>query len=110
MPVRVNLKPLDTMSALPYLGRMVVFNNSDWADLYGNLSKAQRRWGMVEKVLKNTGELVRSQVMLYKLVVQMVLLYRSNNCGVMEAMHKLLEGFHHQVAQRIAEMLAWQLN
>ena len=46
------MKPLDTMSALLYLGRMVAFNNSDWADLYGNLSKAQRRWGMVEMVLK----------------------------------------------------------
>ena len=47
MEIRVNLNPLEEKNALPYLGRMVTYNNSDWADLYSNLRKDQRIWGMV---------------------------------------------------------------
>ena len=37
-----------------YLGRTVIFNNNNWADLYKNTRKSQQRWGMVEKVLTKT--------------------------------------------------------
>ena len=55
MTIRFNLEPLKTMTAFPYLGSTVTFNNSYWEDLCGNMRKAQQHWGMVKKVLTKTG-------------------------------------------------------
>ena len=55
MNIRVNLDPLEATTALNYLGNMVMYKNSDWAALYSNLRKDQRRWVMVENVLGKTG-------------------------------------------------------
>ena len=77
MTVRVNLTPLEATTAFRYLGRTVMYNNNDWEALYINLRKSQRRCGMVSKVLGKTGAPIKSRVMMYKTVVQPVLLYRS---------------------------------
>ena len=89
-------------AAFPYLGCTVASNNSDWEDLYQNLLKSQRWWGMVEKVLKRMGATVQTRVMLYKEVVHTVLIYGSKIWVMMGAMLKVLEGFHHGVARWIA--------
>ena len=95
------MEPTETTDAFPYLVCTVAFKNSDWAALYGNLSKAQRLWGMVVKFLTKTGETVRSRVIMYKEVVHMVILYCSESLVVMDEMPKVPEGFHHQVDWRI---------
>ena len=74
-----------------------------------NLSKAQRRWGGVEKVLMNMGETVRSREMMYKAVVQTVLIYGSGSWVVTDVILKVVDGFHHQVAWRITGVSAWQV-
>ena len=81
-----------------------MFNNSDWGAMYGNLRKAQRWWCMATKVMTNTVATVQTWVMIYKAVVQMVLLYGSKSWVVTEVMLKVMEGFHHWVAQRISGM------
>ena len=48
---------------------LVTYNNSDWAALYINLWKSWRRWGVVANVLGKTGALIKSQEMMYKVVV-----------------------------------------
>ena len=57
---------------------------------------------MMSKVTKKTKSMVQEWEMVYKVVVQMVLLYGSDSWVVTEAMLKVLEGFHHRVAHRIA--------
>ena len=47
--------------------------------------------------------------MMYKAAVQTVLIYGSEIWVVIDAMLKVLEGFHHQVTWRIAGMEAWQV-
>ena len=59
--------------------RNVDFDNINWSDLYGNLKKAQQRWGFVTKVLAKTGEMVRARVVMYKAVFQTVLIYGSDS-------------------------------
>ena len=68
MSIQVNLGPLDTTDASPYLGRTINFKKSDWAALYLNLRKAQRRWGVMAKVLVKSGATVRAREMMYKAV------------------------------------------
>ena len=68
-------RPLEAITAFPYLGSMVTFNNINWTALYINLQNAYRQWVVVAKVLGKTGVPLKSWEMMYKAVVQAVLLY-----------------------------------
>ena len=66
MSIKVNLDPLDSVAAFFYLGRTVVYNKIYWVDLYHNLGKARRRWGVVLGVLEKTRAEERSWEIIYK--------------------------------------------
>ena len=97
MAIRVKLNPLDVTTAFPYLRRMGMYNNSDWAAFYSNLRKAHRIWGMVEKVMGKTGATIKPRLMVYKAVVWAVLMYGSEIWLLTDAMMTVLEGFHHSI-------------
>ena len=59
------------------------------------------------KVLTKTVATVLERAMMYKVVFQMVLLYRSESWVLTEEMLKVMEGLHHQVAWRIEGMSDW---
>ena len=59
---------------------------------------------MATKVPTKTGAMVWAWAMMYKSMVKTVILYRNEIWLVTEAMLKVLEGFHHRVAWRIAGM------
>ena len=73
----INSEDLSLSEALPYLGRKIAYNNRNWAAVYKNLRKARRRWGMIVRVMANTGAIMRSLGMMYNAVAQLVLLYGS---------------------------------
>ena len=50
-------------------------NNSDWEELYRNFQKDQRRWGVVAKVPGKKGATIKVCTMMYKAVLQVVLMY-----------------------------------
>ena len=77
LAIRVSLNHLEATTTFPYLGRMVTYNNSDWVNLYINLRKSQSRLGMVVKVMGTTGAPIKAWEMMYKVVVQALLLYVS---------------------------------
>ena len=54
---------------------------------------------MVAKVLGKTGAPIKARTMIYKAVVQLVLLYGSERWVVMGAIMTVLEGFHHMIAR-----------
>ena len=72
---QINAEALPPSEALPYLGRKIFYNNSDWAAVYQNLRKAWRRWEMVVRVLENIGATSQARGEMYKAVEQLVLLY-----------------------------------
>ena len=98
MYIQVNLDTLETTDAFQQLGRTVAFNNIKWMTQYGNLINVQRRWGMLAKLLMNMGSKVRAWEIMYKVVVQTVLIYGSGSWVVTDVILKLLEVFHHRVA------------
>ena len=49
------MNPIEVATTLLYLGHTITYNISDWGALYRNLQKTQKRWGVVAKVLGNTG-------------------------------------------------------
>ena len=77
------MEPLEPAAAFPYLGRTVTFNNSNWVELYQKPYKAQRQWEMAEKVLTRMGVTVRMRAMIYKAMVQTVLIYGRGSWVVM---------------------------
>ena len=87
--IQLNLEPLGTTYDFPYLVHTITFNKSYWADWYCNFRKVQRRWGLVAKVLVKSRAMVLEQVMVYKAVLYMVLLYRSNSRVVTDIMLKV---------------------
>ena len=44
-------KPLDNVSAFKYLGRVITMEDDDWTAGAGNLSKARKIWGRLERIL-----------------------------------------------------------
>ena len=60
---------------------------------------------MVGKVVTKTGAAVWERGMLYKAVLQLVLMYGSKSGVVTRAMLKVLEIFHHRLARRITGMI-----
>ena len=59
----------------PYLGRTIAYNNSNWEAVYQNLWKARRLWGMLARLIEKTRATVQSMGVVYKALVQSVLLY-----------------------------------
>ena len=74
MEIRVNLYPLEETTAFPYLRRMFMYNNIYWPALYSNLIKAQCIWVVVVKVLVNMGTPLKEWEMMYKALLNVVLL------------------------------------
>ena len=75
----MNADPLEPAAYFPYLVRIFTFNNINWENLYQHLRKSWRWWGMVVKVLMRMGATVPAWAMLYKAVVQTVVLYGSKS-------------------------------
>ena len=79
-----------------------MYNNSYLEDFYINLRKAQRILWIVEKVMGKTWVPIKSWAVVYKAVVQAVLLYRSEIWVIIDMMMTVMEGFHHRISRRIA--------
>ena len=65
---------------------------------------------MVEHVLGKTGAPIKAHAMMYKELVQAVLLYRSESWVDTDAMMKVLDIFHHRISGRIVGMTEWRGN
>ena len=61
---------------------------------------------MVAKVLGNTGAPIKARTIMYKAVVQAVLLYGSKIWVAMYTMMTMLEVFHHRIEIQIAGMIS----
>ena len=88
---------------------MVPDDNVHMFTSYGGhigLQKAHRQWKVVAKVLGRTGASVKAWVMVYKEVVQAVLLYGRKIWVVTDTMMTVPEGFNNRIARRIVVMIA----
>ena len=61
---------------------------------------------MLEKVLGNMGAPIKAWKIMYKAVVQMVIMYGIEIWVFTDVMMAVLEGFHHRISIRIEGMMA----
>ena len=64
---------------------------------------------MVAKLLTKAEETVRARAMIFKVVLQTVLLYGEERWVVMEATLKVMEGLHNRVDRKIPGMSYWRV-
>ena len=48
-------KPLETVTTFKYLGRVMTAGDDDWPAVAGNLVKARKIWGRLERILSREG-------------------------------------------------------
>ena len=104
--ITANGIPLERVDMFRYLGRLLAGNNNDWPAVHHNLVKARRRWGMLSRVLINTGVAPKVVGLFYKVICQSVLLYACETWVMTNSMLETLRGFHHTVARQIANRRA----
>ena len=75
-----------------------------WPTVVGNLRKAQKRWGRMSRILGQEGSDTRNSRNFYKAVFQVTLLFGEESWVVYPRIGRILGGFHHRVASRLANM------
>ena len=63
---------------------------------------------MVAKVMGDMGVPIKARLIIYKAVVQAVLLYGNERWVVPDAVMTVLEVFHHSISRRVAGMTYWR--
>ena len=55
MDFEVYGEQLKTVPSLKYLGRILTEENDDWLAVTGNLGKARKSWGRMQRILSREG-------------------------------------------------------
>ena len=94
-------KQLESVPRFTYLGRVMTAGDDDWPAVAGNLAKARRSWGRLQRILSMEGATPRVSGSFFKGVVQQVLLFGAEKWVVTPKMDRALSGFLHGAARRI---------
>ena len=85
---------IEKVETFKYLGRILDRLDDDWNAVLQNFGKAFRVWNRLGKLLRREGADPRVSVVFYWVVVQTVLLFRSETWVLSDAMSRKLEGVH----------------
>ena len=66
---------LESVPRFTSLGRVMMAGDDDWPAVAGNLHKARRSWGRLQRILGREGATPRISGSFFKAVVQQVLLF-----------------------------------
>ena len=84
-----------------YLGRVMEEGNEDWPTVVGNLGKARRSWGGLDRVLGREGAYPKVSRSFYTAVAQTVLLFGAETWVLTPRMEKALDSLQSRVARNI---------
>ena len=75
MAFEVYGEQLQTVPSFKYLGIILTEGDDDWPAVAGNLGKARKSWGRLQRILSREGATKRVSGNFFKAVVQQVLLF-----------------------------------
>ena len=75
--------------------------DDNWPAVAGNLEKARRSWGRLQRILSREGATPRVSGSFFKGVVQQVLLFGAETWVITPKMDWALRGFLHGAARRL---------
>ena len=89
------------MPSFKYLGIILTAGDDDFPAVAGNLGKARKSWGRLQRILSREGADKRVSGKILKVVVQQVLLFGVETWVVTPRMERALNSFMHGAARRI---------
>ena len=92
---------IESVPRFTYLGRVMTAGDDNWPAVAGNLAKARRSWGRLQRILRREGVTPRISGSFFKAVVQQVLLFGAETWVITPKMERALSGFLHGAARRI---------
>ena len=101
MAFEVYGEQLKTVPSFKTLGRILTAGDDDWPAVAGNLGKARKIWGRIQRILSREGADKRVPGNFFKAVVQQVLLFGAETWVVLPRMERALNYFMHGAARRI---------
>ena len=66
---------IESVPRFTYMGRVMTEGDNDWLAVAGNLNKARRSWGQLQRILRREGATPRISGSFFKAVMQQVLLF-----------------------------------
>ena len=97
---------LELVPRFTYLGRVITAGDDDWPAVAGNLQKARRSWGRLQRILRREGATPRISGSFFKAVVQQVLLFGAETWVVTPKMERSLSEFLHGAARMLTRRQA----
>ena len=97
-------RPLETVTAFKYLGRVLTASADDWPSVVDKLRKDRSRWAYLSRILGREGSDPWTFSNFYKAVFQANLLFGSETWVVTPRIGRTLSGFHHRMAHSLAVM------
>ena len=94
-------KPLDTVTSFKYLGQVIAEGEDDWSAVVGNFKKVRKSWSRLTRILGREGADPGVSRILFKAIVQAMLLFGSETWVLTPSMEQSLGIFQHRVARRI---------
>ena len=101
MAFKAYREQLEAVPRFTYLGRVMTAGDDDCPAVAGNLNKARRSWGRLQRILRREGATPQISGSFFKAVVQQVLLFRAETWVVTPKMERVLSGFLHGAARRL---------
>ena len=92
---------METVTSFKYMGRVMKEGQNDWPAVAGNLRKARKIWMQMVRILIREGADPKVLGLLFKAVVQAVLLFGLEMWVLTPRMERSLSRFQHRVAQRL---------
>ena len=93
--------PINNVLEFRYLGRVLTAGDDEWLAVVGNLSKAQKSWGRLSRVLGREGSAPKVSGNFYKAVYQAVLLFGEETWVLTQRTEKALDGFQSRFTRRL---------
>ena len=84
--------PLEMVTSFKYLGRVISSTENDWMKIVRNLARAKTVWSRMSRILSRMGAPPWVSGLLFKAVIQAVLLFGAETWVVTPIMGKALVG------------------
>ena len=104
MTFRDYMRPLETVTAFKYLGRVLTVSDDNCPAVVDNLRKAPSRWAHFSRTLGQEGADPWTFGNFYKAAFQANLLFGSETWVLNPRVGRTLGGFHKSMARRLAVM------
>ena len=92
---------MEAVTEFWYLGRLLTATDDDWPAVAGNIKKARRIWGRLDRVLGRERADPKVSWNFYTAVTQQVLLFRAETCVFARNIESDLDAFQGRVARKL---------